>query len=493
VFDRIGEWDVLVAYDFARLTRNEEDQGWALNRLKSHRKRAVEASTGLELANIGARVMGVMNAEYREKVSKDTHRGLSGAFDRKHATGGCPFGYRTVPIIKGEDAHGHPITEGYRLEVDPERAPIIERIFTLYTQQGMGLRNLAHQLNAERLPSPSGNGWAPTAIREMLRNRIYRGERIWNRSYWVKDHETGKRRRFERPESEWVRQTDEAWRIVSDDLWEAAQVTRRKRNQRHLRDGHGRIVRTAIEGRGARRKRVLSGFLRCGECGGSFHELHGRGEWGCSWHRNRGTCDNAIRVPEERLEAAVLKAVAAALDEEVARHALGVALAELQKRLDALDPSDLDAEIQRIDMQIERAVDLAVELGDVDAVKVKLRSLREERSRASADRARTAGRIPTIDELMPVVKAKLADLRTTLERDVAQSRMVLGALLGEDRLRIYSDGRIEGAAMLEAEMKLPASSRSSKPGDTVVAGGRYARVCPMPGPLELSVEGKVAA
>jgi len=58
----------------------------------------------------------------------------------------------------------------------------------------------------------------------MLRNPIYRGERIWNRSFWVKDHETGKRKRFERPENEWVKQHEESWRIVSDGLWQAAQV-----------------------------------------------------------------------------------------------------------------------------------------------------------------------------------------------------------------------------------------------------------------------------
>jgi hypothetical protein len=103
----------------------------------------------------------------------------------------------------------------------------------------------------------------------------------WNRSYWVKDHESARRRRFERPESEWVRQQDEAWRIVSDELWEAAQATRGRRNER--RDGRGRIQRTSIGGASSR-KRLLSGFLQCGECGGSFHELTQR-RWGCSWHR----------------------------------------------------------------------------------------------------------------------------------------------------------------------------------------------------------------
>jgi hypothetical protein len=75
----------------------------------------------------------------------------------------------------------------------------------------------------------------------MLRNPIYRGERIWNRSFWVKDHETGRRRRFDRPEDEWVHQQEEAWRIVSDELWSAAQKTRDRRNERHERDGCGRI------------------------------------------------------------------------------------------------------------------------------------------------------------------------------------------------------------------------------------------------------------
>jgi DNA invertase Pin-like site-specific DNA recombinase len=104
--ERIGEWDVLVAFDFARLARNQEDLGWIRNRVRAHRKTAVEASTGLDLENVGARVMGVVAEEYLEKVRQDTHRGLHGAFDRKHATGGSPFGYRTEPIITGHDAHG---------------------------------------------------------------------------------------------------------------------------------------------------------------------------------------------------------------------------------------------------------------------------------------------------------------------------------------------------------------------------------------------------
>ncbi len=56
--ERIDAWDVLLAYDFARLARNQEDLGWVRNRLKLQQKKAIEASTGLDLDNVGARVMG---------------------------------------------------------------------------------------------------------------------------------------------------------------------------------------------------------------------------------------------------------------------------------------------------------------------------------------------------------------------------------------------------------------------------------------------------
>ncbi len=450
---RIDEWDVLLAFDFSRLARNQEDLGWIRNRLRLHRREAFEASTGLELGNIGARVMGVVNEEYLEKLRADTHRGLRGRFDRKLATGGAPFGYRTVPIVVGKDAHGRPLVDGFRLEVDSEAAAIVERLFEGYAVHGLGLRALAQQANREGLGSPRGQGWAPTAIREVLRNPIYRGERVWNRSLWVKDHETGRRVRHERPEEDWVRQRDEAWRIVSDELWEAAQTVRGRRNERHLRDGRGRILRSAA-GHSAHRKRLLAGFLRCGECGGSFHALDANA-WGCSWHKNRGTCANDVRVPTGVLERAVLRIIGQTLDEEVALVAVDVALDELKALLARADRTGLEEKLAAIDARIGRVLDLAAEVGDLEAAKAKLRELRGEREKIAGELAQAGRALPTLEELEPVVRARLRDLRAALTADVGLGRLSLGALLGEDRLRVYRDGRIEGTATLRPEMLWP--------------------------------------
>lgn len=356
----------------------------------------------------------------------------------------------------GKDAHGHPVTQGYQLEVDPDLASIAVRLFEGYAQQGLGLRTLAHRMNAEGIAAPRARrargraaSWAPTAIREMLRNPIYRGERLYNRSEWTKDHATGKRTRFERPESEWVRQHDEAWRIVSDELWHAAQEARGRRNERHVRDAAGRIQRTGI-GNVSKRKRPLSGFLECGQCGGSFHAVSAR-LWGCSWRKNRGACASDVKIPEALLEQAVIRAMRDALDEELVTHALEVALEDLRQPIARAEPTRLEAELGALDAKIARALDLAIELGDLAEAKERLRGLRAERERLAGELARARVALPNAEELRPRLRERLRALEDTLRADVGLSRLALGSFLGDQRIRVYRDGRIEGLATLAPE------------------------------------------
>src|SRR5262245_18561119 len=78
VIDRSDEWDGLLAFEFSRLARNQEDLGWIANRLRLHRREAIEASTGRDLGNIGSRVMAIVNEEFLAKVAEDTRRGQRG-------------------------------------------------------------------------------------------------------------------------------------------------------------------------------------------------------------------------------------------------------------------------------------------------------------------------------------------------------------------------------------------------------------------------------
>lgn len=112
----------------------------------------------------------------------------------------------------------------------------------------------------------------------------------------VKNPDTGKRTSRVNPRDEW--QTAEApnLRIVGADTWERVQVL--KSSKSHTPKHEHR-----------RPKRILSGLLRCGCCGGGMSN-HGRDRHGklrvrCTTHSESGCCKNAKSFPLEWIEATV--------------------------------------------------------------------------------------------------------------------------------------------------------------------------------------------
>lgn len=141
---------------------------------------------------------------------------------------------------------------------------------------------------------------------------------------------------------------------------------------------------------------------------------------------------------------------------------------------------DRVAELAAVDAKIERALDLAIDLGDMPAAKERLRALRIERETLAQRLGEAHRDLPTVQELLPKLRENLHDLEATLGADLAQGRLALGSLLDGERIRVYADGRMEGLASISAGND-PAPRRSSGPGVSVVAGGRYAPPETVPG------------
>ncbi|HSN99715.1 MAG TPA: zinc ribbon domain-containing protein [Candidatus Nanopelagicales bacterium] len=111
-------------------------------------------------------------------------------------------------------------------------------------------------------------------------------------------------------------------RIVDEELWNAVQA----RAEEKKRFGRERVS-------GARPRYLLSGFSRCGACGGRIQVVNGKATikvYVCANHRERGTCANAMRRPVEEVDAAVLGWIQEhVLDEEV----IGKVMREVRRRL----------------------------------------------------------------------------------------------------------------------------------------------------------------
>lgn len=79
--------------------------------------------------------------------------------------GGVPYGYRAGAVFR----------EGRRvpvLEPDPEREPVVRRIYGWYLS-GLNTHRIAERLNGQGIASPGGGVWAHPAVRRVLRNIRY--------------------------------------------------------------------------------------------------------------------------------------------------------------------------------------------------------------------------------------------------------------------------------------------------------------------------------
>jgi hypothetical protein len=195
-----------------------------------------------------------------------------------HVTGGRVFGYDNVRV------NGH-----VERRINDEQAEVVREIYRRYAA-GEGFKQIAHVLNANKVPSPRPQqgrpaGWEPSTVRSVLLREIYRGVLVYNRTKKRRDDGSRGGRQRQKRQEEWIRVEAAELRIVEAQVADA--VDRRLGGRRHayLRGAKGRLLGRPVEG-----KRLLSGFIVC-ECGARFEAAKNwRGEqvYVCSARRRKG-------------------------------------------------------------------------------------------------------------------------------------------------------------------------------------------------------------
>jgi site-specific DNA recombinase len=195
-----------------------------------------------------------------------------------------------------------------RLQVNETEAPIVKRIFQM-SASGYSLKAIAKALNAERVPPPRPRrgeqrvAWCPSAIREMLRRELYIDRVVWNRARFIKKPGSRKRIRRERPASEWRVMQHPELSILSDELWQVVQDRLKWAGETCGRRG------AVLLGRGVHH--LLTGFLKCAECGHNLAIVSGSRKgghprYGCPQNSEPGACSNDLREREDWLEERLL-------------------------------------------------------------------------------------------------------------------------------------------------------------------------------------------
>ncbi|HWI66495.1 MAG TPA: recombinase family protein [Symbiobacteriaceae bacterium] len=245
---KAGEVDCVVVYKIDRLSRSVMDTvnlvlgEWEGRTFLKSAREPIDTTTAMGKQFF---YMLVSYAEWERAVIKE--RTFSGKLRRakegKSPGGPVPYGYR----LSGQAGI---------LEIDPEKAETIRRIFRMYLEES-GAYAITDALNREGLPSPTGLKWHMNTILKMLKNPVYSGQLVYGKVTTNTRRQRDKSEPWYLKNPEPVRAESQFPAIVSVEDFERVQTLMGRRNPN----------KTGV--RALSSDYLLTGLLRC-ECGGAM-------------------------------------------------------------------------------------------------------------------------------------------------------------------------------------------------------------------------------
>ncbi len=245
---RSEQIDVVVIYCLDRFSRNATQGVILRDELDKHNVSIESVTEDIDKTPLGELITYLRGTFAQIEAEKIRQRTMLGK--RTRVEGGrlaCGGGTK---LYGCDYVRGKGTGEGIRLIRESE-AQWVRTIFHWYTEDRMTLNSVVCQLRTLGVPSPKGNAtWGRGTLQKILRNPAYKGVTYayrWERS------KSGNKRVVERPQNEWVKLDGATPAIVSNELWDLAQV-RLDRNKE-------------LACRNTKREYLLRSYLFCSNCG----------------------------------------------------------------------------------------------------------------------------------------------------------------------------------------------------------------------------------
>lgn len=464
-------FDVIITESADRISRNE----WMLPRLVAELKFRDQALLTYDgkfdsrnpSSGLLAAVEGFLSSSEREKLVQRTRRGLAGCHEAKLNAGGRAYGYKSVRLEPTDPRFDHQNErrrQAYKV-VNEAEANWVRRIFERRGNDGWSCERIAHELTNEGVPPPGAHWkggirynkeWTDSAVRVILRNPLYKGLYVWNRTERRRLPGKGRKNRktIERPRSEWRVAEMPKLRIVDPDLWERVNAAFK---------GSPALAAAARRGRGPRYP--LSGILRC-TCGANYI-FAGRDSYRCGrFHSNHSIsadCSNGKRFDRRAIERAVMDAFEGLLlTPEAIRYVTTTAqkLIEHHQRATKQEHARAPAEVPKLDAEIEE-LRAMLKSGKVRAelLQPALHAAEQKREslmrKVGGDHASSAGRIAVaIPRAAERIRHIVARLRGTTNAEHAREiRETLRRFIPDGAIALAWDrdaGRFSGTLQIDA-------------------------------------------
>ncbi|MCY9806090.1 recombinase family protein [Lentilactobacillus senioris] len=339
------KFDVVVVWKNSRLARNTRELLEMLDIFDKNGVNFVSLSEGISrdtpVGRFAFTLLGTVSELERDNIAENVYLG-----ERKRAQEGYANVGRVIGYEPGVDEFGK-----RSLVINPDEAPIIIRIFNMYAD-GHGYQYIARQLNDMGYKTKAGNDFSVTAVKTIVDNPLYVGKvRYGMYRNWDKKGRRGKNT------ENMILVDGKHEAIISDELWKRV-VDRRKMVEK--------MPKWNYNG-----KNILTGILRCPECGGSMvmtsttnKDRNGKAKklryYSCAKAKHSGktacnynsiSAEKAERIVEEKLSYVLLQPNIAEKVVDRMNDDMDKRVNEYQKSI-----SNKEVEIERINQKINRYV-----------------------------------------------------------------------------------------------------------------------------------------
>ena len=294
-----GAFDVVLVFHTSRFARNAMEAKQYKKLLREELgidvisvTQSIGTDTNDPTAFLNESINEVFDEYYSRSLSFWTKMGLAQKARQGLVTGSLPWGY-----LRGDDGIATP---------DPERAPVVLALFTIYATGNHSYRDLANWLNARGFRTTRGSLFCSDTVRDMIGNLSYAGFVTAQRST-----------------SREIKGKHEP--IITEELFDRCAELRRQRTT------------TKNPGRPSQRF-VLKSIARCERCQGRMYGQNtgrkGMPRYYCSTRRKREGCDQPL-APAVPIEQQLAEFVAAFTPSPELRD-------EIMARLAIKEPADAD-------------------------------------------------------------------------------------------------------------------------------------------------------
>ncbi len=260
----------LIVYDVSRFGRlNSEAKIYWEQHFKRHGISVVYVKDDFKNdGSLGDTILKVAKHDqahqYSVRLSQDTLRGSKTHAALGRSCGGrAPYGYDRLLV----DAAGNSIKKlnpGEHkadklqhvkwVKGDSEKIDVVKRIFNLF-DRGIGLWTITDTLNCEKIPSPKNGTWGKSMVREILKNRAYIGDRVYNQRNFHERRWNGGQIR-NKPKEDLIICENAHEPLIDKELFFRVQSRFKTRKL-----GQGRIYHSPY---------LLSGLMRCVRCNHNY-------------------------------------------------------------------------------------------------------------------------------------------------------------------------------------------------------------------------------